>query len=355
MRYVDESALDDIALGSTILASGGGGDPYIGKLLAREEIRKHGPAELVDVGALDDDARVVFLAGLGAPGALVEKLPRTEEILSALRALEHHIGKPFTHLAPAEAGGFNALVPFAAVSTKLPILDADGMGRAFPAIELVTPTIFGGSASPAAMTDEHGNSVIISSTTNAWTESMARAVGVASGAVVMMALYPMSGAEAKQWLIRGVLTLAQTLGELVRTARAEHRSPVHAVVEHSGGTLLFEGKVVDVERENTGGWTVGVARVAGTGGWEGRWLELRFQNENLIALVDGVPVATTPDLITVLAQDDGEPIPAEEMKFGYRISVVGIPCDSRWRTEAGLALVGPKALGYDVEFEPVDA
>ena len=45
MRLIDEDALERIAIGSTILGAGGGGDPYIGKLLAREEIRRHGPVQ----------------------------------------------------------------------------------------------------------------------------------------------------------------------------------------------------------------------------------------------------------------------------------------------------------------------
>ena len=40
--------LEDLALGAAILGTGGGGDPYIGMLLAREAIRAHGPITMVD-------------------------------------------------------------------------------------------------------------------------------------------------------------------------------------------------------------------------------------------------------------------------------------------------------------------
>ena len=79
MRLIDEQALNDITFGSTIFGSGGGGDPYIGTLLARDAIRRFGPVPLVDVEEVPDDANVVFIAGMGAPGVLAEKLPRAEE------------------------------------------------------------------------------------------------------------------------------------------------------------------------------------------------------------------------------------------------------------------------------------
>ncbi len=105
MRKIDEQTLDHIALGSTILGAGGGGDPYIGNLLAREQIRSHGPATLVELDSLKDDDMLCFIAIMGAPGVMVEKLPRAAEAIAAVRALEIRIGRQITHLAPIEAGG----------------------------------------------------------------------------------------------------------------------------------------------------------------------------------------------------------------------------------------------------------
>ena len=43
LRLIGEEQLEDIALGAGILGTGGGGDPYVGKLLARQAIRNTGP------------------------------------------------------------------------------------------------------------------------------------------------------------------------------------------------------------------------------------------------------------------------------------------------------------------------
>ena len=67
MRLLDAEAIDDLVTGSTILGAGGGGDPYVGKLLALEAIREHGPVPLVTVEEVPDDALAAFSAGMGAP------------------------------------------------------------------------------------------------------------------------------------------------------------------------------------------------------------------------------------------------------------------------------------------------
>ncbi|WP_245633583.1 DUF917 domain-containing protein [Amycolatopsis jejuensis] len=353
---LDETVLDDLVLGATILAAGGGGDPYLGKLMARRSIREHGPVQLLDVAEVPDDARIAFVAGMGAPSVVIEKLPRASEVVAALDVLEEHLGYRFTHLAPAEAGGLNAVIPVTAAALRgIPMLDADGMGRAFPSLDLVTPALYGASTTPLSLVDEHGNRVVITTETGDWADRVARAVMITSGCVMMSALYPMTGAQAKAWLVRGALSLATRLGEVVRTARERHESPVDAVVAERGGARLFDGKVVDVRRATEGGWTVGEAVLQGLDSFEGREFRLGFRNEYLVASRDGGIVATTPDLLMALELENGTPIPAEEIRYGYRVAVIGLPCDERWRSEAGLRAAGPRRFGYDVDFSPVEA
>ena len=44
------------------------------------------------------------------------------------------------------------------------MLDGDGMGRAFPEVQMTTFMIYGAEGTPAALADEKGNSVVLSST-----------------------------------------------------------------------------------------------------------------------------------------------------------------------------------------------
>ena len=51
--------LEDLALGAAFLGTGGGGDPYIGRLMARHAIEEYGMPEIIEVDDLDDDATVL--------------------------------------------------------------------------------------------------------------------------------------------------------------------------------------------------------------------------------------------------------------------------------------------------------
>ena len=350
MRRLAEEALEDLAVGAAILGTGGGGNPYVGKLLAQQAIREHGPVEVVTVDEVPDDAFLVFSAMMGAPTVMVEKLPRGDELIRAFEALRERLGRSITHVVPAEIGGINSTLPIvAAALLRLPLLDADGMGRAFPEVQMCTPTIYGISATPMALADEKGNTAVIETIENRWTERLSRSITVDFGCTALIALYPMGGAEARTSLIPATLSLAEDLGRLVRRGQG-----IDGILERLRGHRLFDGKVVDVERRTVGGFARGRATIEGMGGNAGSTLGIRFQNEHLLAERDGEVVATVPDLIIVLDAETGEPITTEELRYGFRVAVVAAPCDERWRTQAGLELVGPRYFGYDIDYEPIE-
>ena len=66
-------------------------------------------------------------------------------------------------MACAEIGGANSVEPLVTgAELGLPIVDADGMGRAFPELQMFLPFVLGSSPYPAAVGDEKGNVVAVS-------------------------------------------------------------------------------------------------------------------------------------------------------------------------------------------------
>ena len=350
MRLLTEDALHDVAVGAAILGTGGGGNPYVGRLLAEQAIRRHGPVEVVGVDEVPDDALAAFSAMMGAPTVMIEKLPRGDELEQAFHALQDRLGRAISHVVPAEVGGINSMLPIAAAaSLRLPLVDGDGMGRAFPEVQMCTPTVYGISATPMALADEKGNTAVIETVENRWTERLSRSITVDFGCTALIALYPMDGSQVRESLVPDTLLLAERLGQIVRRGDG-----IEGVLAEVHGFRLFDGKVADVERRTVGGFARGQARIDGLGADAGSTLTLRFQNEHLIAMRDEQVVATVPDLIIVLDAETGEPITTEELRYGFRVAVIAAPCDERWRTQAGLELVGPRYFGYDVEFVPIE-
>ena len=348
--------IDDFATGATVLGTGGGGDPYIGKLMAQQAIEEHGPVDLIDPRDVPDDALVIPSAMLGAPTVMVEKMPKGTEARSAFEALETHLGQEAYATMSIEAGGLNSTVPIAvAAALGLPLVDADGMGRAFPEVQMVTLTMGGVSATPMSIADEKGNSLLVNTVSNEYAEAFARVTSIEMGGACMIGTYALSGAEVREHAILDSMSLAHDIGEAIRTAKHRSRDPVEAVFDLTDGYELFAGKLTDVERRTEGGFAVGEATLDGIDDCEGRTFTLDFQNENLVARDSerGV-VASTPDLITVVDAETGDPVTTERLAYGHRVRVIGMPCSPKWRTDEGLDLVGPGYFDYSIDYEPIE-
>ena len=355
VRLLDEANIEDIAIGAAVLGSGGGSDPYIGKLMAREAIRQYGPVALYKLEELDDDDLVAPTAGMGAPTVIVEKLPAGHDVIRAFHALGKFLGRTPRATMSIEAGGMNSIRPiYVGARLGIPVVDCDGMGRAFPEIQMTVMTAGGIEASPFVMSDERGNVLLMNAVSNKWVEVFARSCVMHMGATGAIALYSATVRQLKQTAIPGTITLAEEIGKTLRQARLTEADPVDALRRSVGGFLAFRGKISDVDRRVVTGFARGGATMEGIGDFEGKELMLDFQNEHLVVRVDGEFVATTPDLIAVVDSETARPITTEALSYGMRVAVIAIPCAPQWRTPAALALVHPRYFGYDVDYVPVE-
>ena len=81
----------------------------------------------------------------------------------------------------------------------LPVVDADGMGRAFPLIPQVTMQLAGIAPNPAVMTDERGNVVVFQTISGHWIERLERAAAVEFGGAASSTEYSLTvGAGARR-------------------------------------------------------------------------------------------------------------------------------------------------------------
>lgn len=355
MRLLERQEIEDIARGSAVLGTGGGGDPYLGKLAAIQAMERFGPLQLADINELPDDMLVAFPFAIGSPVPFLERITMTKELVTAYHAMCRYLGKTIGAVMSAEIGGMNSVLPFAVGrELGLPVIDGDCMGRAYPEIQLVTLTLYGHSASPLAVADEHGNVAVVDTVDNTWAEKIARPIAVEMGAISGGFGYPVTVKDLKEAAILGSVTFAEEIGKAIRIAQQEHTDPVDAVLEKAGGFRLFVGRIIDVARKTQKGWALGETRISGVDAYDGREMVVRFQNEHLVAIENEEIVASVPDLIAILDTERGEPITTENLRYGFRVTVIGIPSDAKWRTPAGIALGGPRHFGYDIDFTPVE-
>lgn len=350
MRTLLEEDLRNMAVGAAVLGCGGGGNPHLGFLIAREVLRKGYAIRLADPDELPAAAPVAAVFGIGAPTVGVEKVRAGTESVQALRALERYTGQRYEAIAPIEVGGSNSMLPLALGGlTGLPVLDLDGMGRAFPEVQMVTYGVYGISASPLALADERGNIRVLEALDDRWMEKMARALVVVQGGRADAVGFPSTVGQLRAAAIPNTMTLAEKIGQVIRGG-ADVWPRLLSLVH---GQVVFYGKIGDVNRRTQAGFSTGEARLEGLGPFDGKVAMLSFQNENLALLVDGIPRVTVPDLITLMDAESGEPITTEVMRFGWRVRVLAMPCHGLWRTPAGLRTAGPAAFGYDYPYRPL--
>jgi DUF917 family protein len=355
MKLIDAQMIENISVGAALLGTGGGGDPYIGKLMALQAIAQNGPVQLLDVEDIPDEAWIIPSAMMGAPTVMVEKVPSGKEVFMAFEMLQSYLGEEIYATLPIEAGGVNSMIPIAVAATRgLPLIDADGMGRAFPELQMVTYHLFGNSATPMVAADEKGNTLLLKTINNNWTERLARNATIEMGGSIMIAIYPMKGKALKKAGIRGIVSFSAEIGKAIREARYQQKNPAEALMKVTGALPLFKGKVTDVQRRTDGGFVRGETHLDGIEKYGGQTMIINFQNENLTANRNGTIIATVPDLICMVDAETATPITTEGVRYGQRVMVLGIPCDEKWRSAKGLETVGPRYFGYDLDYIPVE-
>lgn len=348
---IDSSNLHLLAGGCALLGAGGGGEPVTGLRMALEAMAAYGPVQLVDVDQLPDDGLVAPVCMIGAPLVFVEKLLNGDEGRRFAHQIEEMTGRPVVAFMSLEIGGANGILPVAwAAASGLPCLDADGMGRAYPLVYQTAMNLAGVDGSPCLLLDEHGNSIVLRTVSNAWAETLLRSQTTALGGAFAASFYHMTVAEARKATIRGSVSRAMRIGAALA---ARPSNPVEALRSEIEAFALFQGKVVDVERAPGVRFVRGTIVIEGHDSDAGRLLRIEMQNENLVALESGRVVASVPDVIAVLDARTAEAIPNERIRYGDRVRVIACAADPIWRTPQGLELGGPAAFGYDFPYVPV--
>ena len=357
LEITSDLDVQDMARGAVLLGSGGGGDPYVGELFVRHQIAQGRAGRIIDPATLADDAFVVAVAGLGAPTVLVEHLLSERALRQLVDEAQELYGRRIDALISVEIGGCNSLVPLGVgAAVGLPVVDADGMGRAFPNVEMTSFSVAGRKSTPALLRDDRGATARLTLPDDRTMERVARSFAASLGGLVHSIIYPLSGADVRETAVPGTLTATLEIGRRIREARGEGGAPVEALLAWldapaSGrrARRLHSGKVTDIRHETRDGWHWGEAVIAGQSDPDDR-LTIRIQNEFIAAQRNGRTVITVPDIIAVLDQESAEPLTAEQLRYGQRVDVIGYSAHEIMRRPAGLAVFGPRVFGLAEDY-----
>ncbi|MBI0579483.1 DUF917 domain-containing protein [Neobacillus cucumis] len=365
-KVIDRRSIEEITLGASILATGGGGNPKIGLLWALKVLDEGKAIVMIDPEDVPDDILVACPTPLGSSIVLTEKPPKADVCTHAIAKLEHYLGQKVQALIPLECGGVASTITYAvAGELGLPIIDADGMGRAFPELQMTSWATHGVHPTPTVSCDDRMNvTVIDTKEDHLMAESIARKTSMSYGGISWIATYPMRGSDVKRTSIINSQSIAWDVGKSVLSARKEHVNPADQILTdlkekyHLSGYKVFNGKITDIRREFGGemqkGFSLGQLKIEGLNEDKGKVATLDFQNEWLNLIVDGQIECTTPDLIIIVDTETGEPIRTDIVKYGYRGTILLLAAQDRMRTENGIKTFGPRYFGYDLDYIPVE-
>jgi len=375
MSLTSADDVHDFIRGLTLLGTGGGGQPEAGlqalvpHVRAGREMRWIAPADLPPGGWVCS----VFGMGSIAPADALTQAKRVESgyptswvvakpMARAVRELEAHTGRQVAAIVPFELGPGNTTAAVdAALELDVPVVDGDLCGRAVHELSQAVPALAGMPFAPGAVADPWGTVLIVKSVPSAQVaERIGKLLGTATklpdlNAPCAHAGFLMPVARVPEVLVAGGLSRALRVGRAIRSALGARADPAEAAARAAGGWCLYRGKVVKKVWEYRDGYLIGMTALRGEGPNAGTRAEIWFQDQNHVSWRDGRPWVLSPDLIMLMDADRGTPYTNAVLPEGASVAVLGASADARLRTPAGVARLGPRHYGYDLDYVPIEA
>jgi hypothetical protein len=360
--------IEDFVRGATFMGTGGGGDPKDGVAWLTAARDEGIEISWVDPSEISDDTWTVcpFLMGSIAPltdeaKRRMQHLRLTKEAYKSIQAesvrlLEEYMNVKIGALVAIELGGSNtAGAVVAAARLGIQAVDGDYTGRAIPEIPQTTPYLNDLPLWPISSVDKYGNLCVIKESVGyEMAERIGKFLAAASFGFAGQSGFLFKGNDMKRVVIPGTLSRCLKIGRLIRTSRQAGQDPVAEIVKELSGWLLFEGKVSKKDWEDKEGYYWGTHTIAGEGDFTGKEFKIWFKNENHISWLDGKPYVTSPDILTVVDRETGEPYANPAIAEGQHTAVIGLHAVEQFRSPKGIDILGPRHFGFDIDYTPIE-
>ncbi|PLR79936.1 DUF917 domain-containing protein [Bacillus canaveralius] len=345
-----------LAIGAKILSCGGGGNTKTVQNLLMSIMSDEDAIVVKTISDLVDE-RVVAVGIMGSTILYDEHIPSGREGVQVLEVYESTHGTKVDALIPIEIGGVNALTPLVtAVLKNLPVVDGDGMGRAYPELSMTTFHLSGIPVAPLVLQTDDENMFIEDVDTIQSTTELAKDFMVRNEGFAHLLCFAANARKIKTSMIPGSLKLIHRLGVAVKkdTLKSQKIEEISAVFENSiygKPNLVISGVVSGVNRWFEKGSLVGRLIVEGRFSSSNKRIEIEFKNEFISIKEEEQYVCTTPDLILVLNEENLLPYNVSEIQAGHSVIVFAVQAPNILRTKEMLELVGPENFDLAVSYK----
>jgi len=375
--------------GAAYLGSGGGGSVESGEKI----LTSLSDTDVVEVITVADSAQVadkyaVMVAYIGSPDSML-KLTAPTGAVNAVRALDHISRDPknlpdnwfaagssldFTgFVIPAEVGALNTIVACCtAKELGIPVVDADGAGRAVPMLQMLTFSYTDGvDVAPAVLatpgSDGPPEAMSVHVATPDRVEHYARTVIGTSDYESMagLAMYRMRGEVVANALpVTDTLVLSKTIGTTLKTDGAT--AACDQLCNDFGfeyAKVIFSGRIIAVNTGTSGGFDDGRVTLQSVDDSNSQMV-IYFQNENIVAwdLNQSAPVGLAPNLIAYSLRVDSNTANSGALGFSnadihpagehkYQIKIDGVIYED---PIVDISLIAPHpGLIKSAQYEPI--
>lgn len=348
-RVLNEQSIKDVIYGATLLGGGGGGSMENGMDLLTKYKELYPDKEVsVKLATYDEmpaGSYAAVTAGMGAPTAIktvdfskyaintFESLQKMAKQMDPPRNLEYSLA--------VEMGGFNTFVPMLiSLVNDIPLVDADGAGRAVPALDTLLLHINGCATSPLAMANDKNDQVQINLANPkdaALAEEIGRHICMSFNMMSGLSGWMLSGEEINSNIPTATVSLAEKVGAIIRECIEKGTlDKVYDVLNESGvvkARSICTGVASEVKTVQEDGFDRGYVVLTDSADASVSW-KIDFQNENLIIFKQSggqdVAAVTVPDIICMYNLEDGMPLTNADVKEGMRISLGLIKSNEKW-------------------------
>ncbi len=338
-QILNKQDVKAILYGACLMGAGGGGALESGMALLESvsQVRDIS-VKMISLDEMEPNTYAGVVAGLGSPIKLKERGANFKvEPIAAFEALQKvafFMNRKLNAVFPVEYGAANTFIPMiVSMELGIPFVDADGSGRAVPALETLLFGVNNVPIAPLVMTNSKGDVMInypVDSYDAAGMENIARYVCQAFDMLMGIAGWMSTREQIEELLVPGGYSKALKVGYAILNAienKLDVSEEISKVIEYRE---LWRGKLTKLEAVAERGFDFGRTYFEGIGKYDGKKFRVDYQNENLVAYEGDKPLITVPESICFLNLDNGQPMSNADVAEGMNVLVCAIPAEKNW-------------------------
>lgn len=326
MYTINKQQLNNLLLGSSLLATGGG-CLFEKKQEYLSDIQT--PITILEKEDIQADELICTVYAVGPTSN--QEMNFTDALKIGIAEVEKFAGDKIKAMFAGELGAEHLVFKISQMC-DLGILDADGTGgRAVPEIVQDQFPLNGRNTTPAIIVESAGNTTMIEDMSPADLETTVRKIAEGSNDLVLVFDHIITGKDV-DLLSCGNFKRAINLAEKLDTNFSNLPnidvidSGTIAGLKTDDNTDFFRAELF-IQSEDA--------------------YKIFIQNENLILLKNDQPIVTCPNLIMLL-DENNQPVHNSELEqiVGKQVTILTAKALPDWQTKKGFELFGPRRFGF---------